>query len=284
MISTIDFIVVKEVGIMNISYIEANPSGNRTVFVLSQVEKNRHTAIATKLLQTVCKDAEQVGYLQLAENKPIRVDMMGGEFCGNASRSAAAYAVMAARKDVGVYEVTCSGCDSVLTAHVSKKDDHTYYADVDMPLPLSIEAVLLDVQGMPSRFFRVALPGIVHFVHFVDTIEGIDKNVFWEALREYVADEVLEAYGLILFSPRQLQMVPAVYVTETNTLYWENSCGSGSAAVAATLAIMGKKRVACTIQQPGGSIHIAADVQEETIRSIRIGGPVDFSAPQCIDL
>ena len=47
-----------------------------------------------------------------------------------------------------------------------KRSDGAYDAYIEMPLPLSVEAVLLDVGGMPSRFFRVELPGIVHFVHF----------------------------------------------------------------------------------------------------------------------
>ena len=73
-------------------------------------------------------------------------------------------------------------------------------------------------------------------------------------------------------------MIPAVYVTATDTLYWENSCGSGSAAVAAALACMGKKDVSCTIHQPGGTIDIMAHVEDGQLRRIVIGGPVGFEA------
>lgn len=261
---------------MDIRYIKADPSGNTTIFVLSTVASAQRSPLAATLLRPDCVGAEQVGYLTMSPDKPIRVDMMGGEFCGNASRAAAAYALMLSGEKEGEYAVSCSGCDHLLQAHVVQQEKRIYNAFIEMPMPLSVEAVLMDVGGMPSRFFRVALPGIVHFVHFVDDIALADKQLFWQAVREYVEGEPLEAYGLMLFSPKQLQMVPAVYVTATDTLYWENSCGSGSAAVAAALACMGKRDVSCTIQQPGGTISIVAHLEEEQLRCINIGGPVVF--------
>ncbi len=267
---------------MDIHYIQANPSGNTTIFVLSPVEPALHSAVAAKLLQPDCVGGEQVGYLTMptAEGQPIRVDMMGGEFCGNASRSAAAYALLLSGKDSGTYTISCSGCDTLLTAQAAKLADGLYDASIEMPLPESVEAVLVDVGGMPSRFFRVALPGIVHFVHFVGTLEEADRQVFWNAVYDYAKDDGLEAFGLVLFAPAHLRMIPAVYVTATDTLYWEQSCGSGSAAVAAALACMGKKNVSCTINQPGGAISIAADVagEEKMLQRFGSGGPVAFSA------
>lgn len=261
---------------MNIEYIVANPSGNITILVLNPVEQTLHSVVAEKLLQQDVA-AEQVGYLTMAEGQPLRVDMMGDEFCGNASRSAAAYALELAGKDAGAYSVSCSGCADVLSTSVQRQANGTIVANIEMPMPESIEAVLVDVGGMPSRFFRIALPGIVHFVHIVTGIDDVDKEVFWEALYDYAKDEGYEAFGLILFDPTQLKMIPAVYVTATDTLYWENSCGSGSAAVAATLAILGKRDVSCDVKQPGGTISIAATVTEGELQHLYIGGPVTFS-------
>lgn len=269
---------------MDIRYIKADPSGNTTIFVLNPIAPAQRSTLAATLLSSDCIGAEQVGYLTMAQDEPIRVDMMGGEFCGNASRSAAAYVLMCSGKKEGDYAVSCSGCDHVLQAHAVQREDNLYDAYIEMPLPLAVEAVLMDVGGLPSRFFRVDLPGIVHFVHFVDDIALADKQMFWQTVQDYVSDEMLEAYGLILFSPKQLQMIPAVYVTATDTLYWENSCGSGSAAVAAALACMGKKDVSCTIRQPGGSISIMAHVTEDQLQRIIIGGPVAFDREQQITL
>ena len=271
---------------MKLQYVKADPSGNTTLFVLSDVAPEQRSFLAAKLLKDKGVDAEQVAYLSMTEGQPLRVDMMGGEFCGNASRSAAAYALQLAGGDRGEYAVSCSGCEGILQAQAKKRPDGAYDAYIEMPLPLSVEAVLLDVGGMPSRFFRVELPGIVHFVHFASEAEMGYKDLFWTALQDYAADERLDAFGLVLFDPAHLHMVPAVYVTATDTLYWEQSCGSGSAAVAAALACVGKKNVSCTIQQPGGAIAIAAAVEGEDkeLRSIFIGGPVSFGDVQEIDI
>ena len=77
---------------MTIDYLVADPSGNTTILVLTPVPKEEHSALAAKLLALPGIEAEQVGYVTREAGKPLRVDMMGGEFCGNASRSAAAWA------------------------------------------------------------------------------------------------------------------------------------------------------------------------------------------------
>lgn len=271
---------------MKLQYIKANPSGNTTIFVLSHIAPERQSALAASLLKDERIDAEQVAYLSDVQKEPLRIDMMGGEFCGNASRSAAAYALALAGGEEGEYAVSCSGCEHVLQAQAKKRPDGMYDAYIEMPLPKTVEAVILDVNGMPSRFFRVELPGIVHFVHFASEAEMAYKDLFWNALQDYVSDEELDAFGLILFDPAHLHMIPAVYVTATDTLYWEQSCGSGSAAVAAALACVGKKDVSCTIHQPGGAITIAAAVEGEDkeLQRIFIGGPVSFGPLQEIDI
>ena len=104
---------------MTIDYLVADPSGNTTILVLTPVPKEEHSALAAKLLALPGIEAEQVGYVTREAGKPLRVDMMGGEFCGNASRSAAAWALACDGGTQGVYDVSCSGCDTVLPAKVA---------------------------------------------------------------------------------------------------------------------------------------------------------------------
>ena len=106
---------------MLIHYRIADPSGNTTLFVLDAVSPERRSAVANTLLQA--SGVEQVGYLTMNPEQPIRVDMMGGEFCGNASRSAAAYALMNDGGSEGDYTVSCSGCDTPLHAQARKRAD-----------------------------------------------------------------------------------------------------------------------------------------------------------------
>ena len=242
---------------MTIDYLVADPSGNTTILVLTPVPKEEHSALAAKLLALPGIEAEQVGYVTREAGKPLRVDMMGGEFCGNASRSAAAWAL---------------ACDG------GTQGDGLYEAFIEMPYPEDVSGVLVDAGDVPARFFRVDLPGITHFVHFVPDLEGIDKEKYWHILADYVDGEDFPAYGLILCDTKEQTMIPAVYVRDTDTLYWENSCGSGSAAVAAALACTTHKNVACYMKQPGGTLAIAAKVGEQgELQQIFIGGPVKLS-------
>ena len=104
----------------------ADPSGNKTILVLTPVPKEQHSTLAAQLLARSDIDAEQVGYVTCVEGKTLRVDMMGGEFCGNASRAAAAYALSCDGKEQGVYGVSCSGCDEILPVKVNHTGGEDY--------------------------------------------------------------------------------------------------------------------------------------------------------------
>ena len=102
-------------------------------------------------------EAEQVGYVTREAGKPLRVDMMGGEFCGNASRSAAAWALACDGGTQGVYDVSCSGCDTVLPAKVAQKGDGLYEAFIEMPYPEDVSGVLVDAGEIPRTVFEECL-------------------------------------------------------------------------------------------------------------------------------
>ena len=173
----------------------------------------------------------------------------------------------------------------VLPAKVARKGEGTYEAFIEMPYPEDVSGILIAVDDFPARFFRVDLPGITHFVHFVPSLEGLDKEKYWTILQDYVDGEDLPAYGLVLCDTKKGEMIPAVYVRDTDTLYWENSCGSGSAAVAAALACTTHKNVACYMKQPGGTLAIAAKVSEKgDLQQIFIGGPVTLGEVETVTI
>jgi histidine racemase len=272
-----------------IHYVLADPSGNRTVFVLDSVAVGERAALAAKILRSDSIEAEQVGFLatngsSMTNDAVLRVDMMGGEFCGNASRSAAAHAAMVEGVETGEYTISCSGCMENLKANVRKRAAGVYDASIEMPMPQSVDAVIIDIGGAPCRFFRVVLPGIVHFVYIGKGAAAVNRNIFWQAVKTYASDENYVAYGLILLDPTIWKMIPAVYVKETNTLYWEHSCGSGSAAAVAAIAYMGNRNVAVKLQQPGGIISAAAVVANGELQRVTIGGEVTLEAEKMIEV
>ncbi len=77
---------------MELNILRADPAGNITVFVLDPVEKAQRAAIAEKIMAIPALKAEQVGYACAAEDDVDgHMEMMGGEFCGNATRAYGMY-------------------------------------------------------------------------------------------------------------------------------------------------------------------------------------------------
>ncbi len=266
-----------------IHYVLADPSGNTTILVLDEIPTDAHAALASKLLDPHCVGAEQVAYVSRPENATVRIDMMGGEFCGNASRSAAAYLLSLTGEERHDYDVSCSGCDTILHASVSRKDDE-YEAFITMPKPTSMDMIPITVGEDEKRFYRVELPGITHYVHVMPSLKDADKESLWQAVYNCATLEPCSAFGMDLVDRKTLSMIPAVYVPKTDTLYWEQSCGSGSAATAAALAKLSGHDISCEIRQPGGYITIEATCSDDAIKVIRIGGFVKLSDVRTVEV
>ena len=81
---------------MKLNVLRADPAGNITLFVLDPVEKSRRAEIAAQLMAVPEYQAEQVGFVCTPqEGGDGRMEMMGGEFCGNATR---AFGLLTAKK------------------------------------------------------------------------------------------------------------------------------------------------------------------------------------------
>ena len=93
-----------------------------------------------------------------------------------------------------------------------------------------------------------------------------------------------EAYGLMLVDPGSLEVIPAVYVCKTGTLYWENSCGSGAASVAAALALRQGRSLEVELSMPGGKLTAGADIQDGKVVSLHLGGLVEFGEEKTAEL
>ena len=67
-----------------------------------------------------------------------------------------------------------------------------------------------------------------------------------------------EALGLMLLDAPAGRMTPLVYVPGADTLYWERSCASGTAAAGAYLAWQIGGAVERSLAQPGGVLRVSA--------------------------
>ena len=72
---------------MKLNVLRADPAGNITLFVLDPIERERRAALAAELMRRLPDmKIDQVGFACPADaDTDGRMEMMGGEFCGNAT-------------------------------------------------------------------------------------------------------------------------------------------------------------------------------------------------------
>lgn len=260
----------------------ADPAGNRTAFVEGTVPREQFAAIGAILLKDPELRAEQVGFACPSEPGAAgRLEMMGGEFCGNAARSFGMWLGLKNGKTTGdTVSIEISGSHAILDVQIGENG-----ASVSMPLPLEmIEISVPEIpgQGNPSlahngfvHYPAVVFEGITHVIlEHVEPTEAIAHSVIQEAARKTDA----EAAGAIFI--RRDHMTPAVWVRATDSFIWESSCGSGTLAAAVWLGrSMKAGTYSCTLTQPGGVLEAEVDHEDNTITGARIGGPVLFEEP-----
>jgi diaminopimelate epimerase len=80
-------------------------------------------------------------------------------------------------------------------------------------------------------------------------------------------------------------MRPAVYVAATDSLVFESSCGSGTAALGVYLSAgMGDGEGRWDIAQPGGCITARVEKRAGSVRALSIGGPVTLGKRRRVTL
>lgn len=233
---------------MKIDYILLDPSKNMTVLVKSPVEPALRPAVAAVIMEVepLC---EQVGFISAGEGDcDIRLNMAGGEFCGNAAMSAAVLNYLETEKENIL--VSVSGCDEPVSVNVRRAEYEGYTGTVTMPKPVSIREEMLGGDSLPV----VSLPGISHIVtekHF--TRAECEKNV-----REWCAKLGCDALGIMLLDKAEDRITPLVYVPSADTIFWEQSCASGTTAVGIYLAETEGKAVKRRFIEPGSALTVEA--------------------------
>lgn len=260
---------------MKVSILRANPAGNITLFVLDPVPKAQRAALAGQLMEIKELHGEQVGFLCAPEEGCVgRMEMAGGEFCGNATR---AFGMLMAKENGGLKQVRVevSGCDHPVTVDV---DLEAGTARSEMPLPLWVK----EVQAGGAVGKLVHLGGIAHLVvenvtpsrDFFDQVEPVFQDIAG-----------LDAYGVIFLEPESGKMTPLVKVPAANTLVWEGSCGSGSLACAVAQSEgLSEGEFARDYIQPAGVVRATAVQKDGAVTAAYIGGPVVLDPPLELEL
>ena len=252
-------------------YIKFSPAGNTTAFVVDDVPGTVRPALARGLMGVL--DVEQVGFVVPSENGS-RMEMMGGEFCGNASRCFASFLALGGediwergpRPLEAAIEVSIevSGHSGLLRAAVTPGGD----VAVAMPVPMGIAA---GVDSAAGQYSLVSFEGIRHLVLWDLEAEQMDAG---QAVAEDLGITAGD-YGLMFMGGGHARMTPFVSIAATGTEVWEGSCGSGTVAVACALAHReGRSVEALALAQPGGTLTASAVWDGGTVLDAALSGEI----------
>ncbi|MDR1986301.1 MAG: hypothetical protein LBP88_04930 [Treponema sp.] len=271
---------------MQYEIVIADPAKNITLFVLNQVE-NRAEA-ARLLLGVPGLGAEQVGFVipPQAPQGLWRLEMMGGEFCGNAARS---FGLFVARTlgytGVADIPIGMSGAPDPLTVQVNVEAGTAAAA---IPRPAAQETLMVaPAPDLPSLRLPVyAFAGITHVIAPGISSENEGKALFYAIKAQFQRSRAIpQALGVMFYDREQQLMTPAVYVYATDSLVFESSCGSGSAALGAWQhETLWEGEGFCRVAQPGGVIDVRVGKRQGIIQAISIGGPVYVTEPLVLDV
>lgn len=256
-------------GELELRVTRADPAGNLTLLIegAEDLPPARCAALGAELLTRPECRAEQAGFLR--ENGPglPRLEMAGGEFCGNAARS---FGLLLAERQglrAGRVRVSISGASAPVDVDVDRGAGTAW---AEMPLPESIGEIEL-----PAPFGTCPIVRFEGIWHVLAIGRPASRDSFL-AVREFIyAREAPSALGVMFLDAALREMTPVVYVAGPETLYFESSCGSGTTAVACWRG--GGEETA--LRQPGGTLRARARVRNGALDGVRMGGAVRLEPP-----
>ena len=245
-----------------------DPTGNITAIVESPVEIARQPSVAAAIMRR-CPEVEQVGFLRmLPEDGSAQAElrMAGGEFCGNASMSAAMLLQAGkGRKDREIaLRLRVSGASAPVDLLLRPEEDDACLAEIRMPPALGIRETAFTFGEVRGVLPLIGMEGISHLVVEPESVFYTllqDRPAAEEAVRRFCADLGASGLGLLFLEGKgsERSMTPLVYVPGCGTCFWENSCASGSAAVGMLLASRAGRREAFSLREPGGILRVESD-------------------------
>lgn len=236
---------------MKLNYYIVNPGGNITAIVCGKFPKEIKLKITKNILEND-STIEQVGFWETVKNNNLdaKLEMAGGEFCGNALRSLGA----------------------ILAYFENKKSNFIIKSSgMKMPVKLNsstkLSSIILKLSLLKYKNDICNIPGIKHF---------LSKKRFTKSSAKRILEEkkILKnkASGIISYqniNTNTYNIEPIVYVRDTGTLYEESSCASGTLALAYMLyKKKGIKKL--NVRQPSGFTLKTLITKNE----IKLSGPI----------
>ena len=241
-----------------IEYRIFDPTGNITALVETEVDPMDQPSVAAGVMG-LNPEVEQVGFVRFMDGDvPVRLRMAGGEFCGNATMcSAALYMMVNDMSGETEVKVRVSGTKEPLDVRLVRRDAVSFDGAVSMPPALGIDELKL-------RLPVVRMEGIDHVIIEPDSgFFGLkdDRALAETLLRGWCGVLGSECLGMMFIDEGEdvRALTPLVYVPGADTMFWENSCASGSAAAGIYLAAKEGRPVDVSFDEPAGRLRVTSD-------------------------
>ena len=269
---------------------KVTPGGNPTILLRAEdVPAPRRAFVANAVMDAQHIGGEQVGYVRL-KGTP-RLDMMGGEFCLNATRAfasvLASLGLLKREDNVSHGLVEVSGVSEKVAVRVTHGEG----------LPFAEACLHFDClpepEALSDTLSIVRVPGITHLVQNGSAPAPSTLETFCSNQRHELSLEEEEAVGHLWMKEKAgntvdspittLALEPVVWVRATATLCFESACGSGTLACAlAAHAQSGATHF--SIFQPSGTPLSVRMERTENGWDVWVGGPSRITASGMTDL
>ena len=180
-----------------------------------------------------------------------------------------------------------SGTSEPVEIRLHEKGPGCFDAGIHMPPAQKIAGQLFTFHSVCGTLPVVRMQGISHIV--IEPASPFfclqnEPEAAKQAVREWCVSLSAEGLGLMFLgnqpedlssdalsapswggrekntpAPLSIRLRPLVYVHGSQTIFWENSCASGSSAVGMYLAARTGNTVSLALAQPGGTLRVSSD-------------------------
>lgn len=247
-----------------IEFVKVWPAGNLTALVLTPLSRSVYAEVSRNIFSED-RSIEQVGFIEPSSDSRAlaRLQMMGGEFCGNATRSLAMFLYKKLRSKCGeesgdAFFLEVSGTPQPVRVNVIDEKE--------VALEIPVEHYGDDAFQEYRDGTLVKIDGIQHFITEMPEFAHENKD-----LLRIRASYILHQEGFVnapatgvIFVEKQAERTaihPFIWVRDVNSLVYESGCASGTLAAAMSATRNMKDGIQVTVVfQPSG-LALTATVQ-----------------------
>jgi len=241
---------------MPLTYSIYYPGGNTTALVNRLILDPEQKKRINNKIMVLNPQVEQVGFLS---QKSYRLEMAGGEFCGNATRCAAFYYLNGGQ---GKIKLKVSGVAKKLVTGIDANNNVWAQMPI-LPNPITkrLEYTIINLEGI-TQVIASGKPSQQKAKSILNKL-GLINSV--------------PAAGVMFISKNRLKIKldPFVWVRDIKTFFYETACSSGTAAVGIFLTKQLNQSINLPVLQPSKKIiNVSVKLTKNKFYQVLISGSI----------